>query len=84
MVETDSSGSFHLQETGGGRPPKPIYLIRKDGYKDFEIEFGFSDSKVIYLVTCYGLFSKEVSVEKEKNCCCLIKVDIKKNIFLRP
>jgi hypothetical protein len=50
IAETDSLGFFHLWHTGGGRVPKPIYLIKKDGYKDFEIEFKFSDSKHIYLV----------------------------------
>jgi hypothetical protein len=38
-VTTDSLGYFHLKECGGGSPPKAVYSIRKEGYKDFEIEF---------------------------------------------
>jgi len=38
-VTTDSLGYFYLRDCGGGRPPKSAYIIRKEGYKDFEIEF---------------------------------------------
>ena len=38
-VTTDSLGFFHLKHVGGCRVPKPLYVIRKEGYKDFEIEF---------------------------------------------
>ena len=38
-VTADSLGFFYLKDCGGGRPPKPIYIISKEGYKDFEIEF---------------------------------------------
>ena len=38
-VITDSLGFFNLKHCGGGRPPKPEYIISKTGYKDFEIEF---------------------------------------------
>ena len=43
-VTTDSLGFFYLIDCGGGRPPKPIYIIKKEGYKDFEIEFRSIDS----------------------------------------
>ena len=49
-VTTDSLGFFYLQDFGGGRPPKPIYRIRKEGYKDFEIEFGSTNSGRITIV----------------------------------
>ena len=49
-VVTDSLGFFYLRETGGGKPPKPIYLISKEGYKDFEIEFGSTNSGRVTIV----------------------------------
>ena len=38
-VTTDSLGYFYLMDCGGGIPPKAVYSIKKEGYKDFEIEF---------------------------------------------
>ena len=49
-VTTDSLGFFHLTECGGGRPPKCIYGIRKEGYKDFEIEFASTSSRSVTIV----------------------------------
>ena len=43
-VVTDSLGFFYLQDCGGGRCPKPIYVVSKEGYKDFEMEFRSMDS----------------------------------------
>jgi len=49
-VTTDSLGFFYLLDCGGGRPPKPIYSIRKGGYKDFEIEFCSTKSGRVIIV----------------------------------
>jgi hypothetical protein len=43
-VTTDSLGFFHIEYFGGGKPPKAIYSIKKEGYKDFEIEFRSTNS----------------------------------------
>ena len=50
IVKTDSLGFFSLEDCGGGSPPKPIYTISKEGYKDFEIEFSRKSSEKIYKV----------------------------------
>ena len=49
-ITTDSFGVFHLQHCGGGKPPKSIYIISKEGYKDFEIEFGSTNSGSVTIV----------------------------------
>ena len=54
IVTTDSLGYFEIMIFGGGSPPKAIYTISKEGYKDFEIEFGRSGSKRVYKITTGG------------------------------
>jgi len=49
-VLTDSLGFFYLRATGGGKLPKAIYKISKDGYKDFVIEFGSTNSGRVTIV----------------------------------
>ena len=49
-VTTDSLGFFHLTLFGHGKPPSRIYSIKKEGYKDFEVEFTFSGSKSTTIV----------------------------------
>jgi hypothetical protein len=50
IVTTDSLGFFYFRATGGGKLPKPIYLISKEGYKDFEIEFSSTNSGSVTIV----------------------------------
>ena len=50
VVLTDSSGYFDLEYVGGGKSPDPIYVITKEGYKDFEFTFDYSNSESIYRV----------------------------------
>ena len=58
-VTTDSLGFFDLTEFGHGRPSRRIYSIRKEGYKDFEVEFTSTRSKSITIVVRSEKYSKD-------------------------
>ena len=53
-VTTDSLGYFYLMDCGGGSPPKAVYSIEKEGYKDFEIEFRSMDAGSAIIVKTGG------------------------------
>jgi hypothetical protein len=44
VVLTDSMGYFDLHYVGGGNCPKQVFIISKEGYKDFEIALNYSSS----------------------------------------
>ena len=49
-ITTDSLGYFNLEVVGGRKPPKPIFIISKEGYKNFEIEFDATNSENVFKV----------------------------------
>lgn len=45
ITYSDSLGYFNIDYIGGGKAPKPILIISKKGYKNFELEFDNNDSE---------------------------------------
>jgi len=54
-VKTDSLGYFELVHIGG-MPSKANFLVSKEGYKDFEIEFDSKGRQKIYKITNDNVF----------------------------
>ena len=49
-VTTDSLGFFHLRTSAPGKVPRRTFSIKKEGYKDFEVEFTITNSESTTIV----------------------------------